>query len=106
VSNKTLEKMLRGMLELYILMLMDENPRHGYGIISTIKRDLGVYFGPSTVYPLLQKIEEKEYAVGEWIMTGDRPKKVYTLTPKGKARLKVSQADLKMAVQPILLTAQ
>jgi len=104
VSNKTLEKMLRGMLELYILRLMAENPTHGYEIIATIKRDFGVYFGPSTVYPLLQKIEENEYAVSKWNMTGDRPRKIYTLTPKGKAVLKEGQIDLKIAVQPMLLT--
>lgn len=98
--------MLRGMLELLILRLLDENPRHGYDIIVTIRKMCGVYFGPSTVYPILQKIEESEYAISEWNLTNDRPQKIYRLTAKGRVSLKEGQTELRMAVQPILLTTK
>jgi hypothetical protein len=34
-------------------------PMHGYQIITKIRKTFGVYFGPSTIYPLLGALEKK-----------------------------------------------
>ena len=35
-----------------ILQFLDQEPMHGYQVITKIRKNFGVYFGPSTVYPL------------------------------------------------------
>ena len=56
---------------------------HGYGIISNIRKNFGIYFGPSTVYPFLKSMEDKGYIKSHWDMNHDRPRKVFSLTPQG-----------------------
>ena len=76
-------KLVRGLLDLVVLGLLKEKSIHGYGVITSIRRNFGVYFGPSTVYPLLGELETKGYIKSEWDLDSDRPKKVYALTPEG-----------------------
>ena len=80
-------KLVRGLLDLVVLGLLKEKSIHGYGVITSIRRNFGVYFGPSTVYPLLGDLETKGYIKSEWDLTHDRPRKVYCLTPEGHSLL-------------------
>ena len=56
-------KLVRGLLDLIVLGLLKENSMHGYGIISSIRKSFGIYFGPSTIYPLLTELEKKGHRV-------------------------------------------
>ena len=76
-------KLVRGLLDLVVLGLLKENSLHGYGIITSIRQKFGVYFGPSTVYPLLNDLEKKGTIKSEWDLSHDRPRKVYCLTAEG-----------------------
>jgi len=76
-------KLMRGLLDLVILQFLNVEPMHGYSIITSIRRNFGVYFGPSTIYPLLGVLEEKGYIKSQWNLNNDRPRKVYSLTPEG-----------------------
>ena len=42
-----------------ILQYLEKEPMHGYQVIPEIRKGFGVYFGPSTIYPLLGIIGEK-----------------------------------------------
>ena len=42
---------------------------------------------PSTLYPLLYKLEAEGYLVGEWAGKGRRELRTYSLTAKGKTLL-------------------
>ena len=74
-----------GALRLYLLKLLDEQPRHGYDVISLLEdRFMGLY-APSagTVYPRLARLESEgliEHEVSEG-------RKVYTLTEDGREEL-------------------
>ena len=63
MNNQTIRKaeikLVRGLLDLVVLGLLKEKSVHGYGIITSIRRNFGVYFGPSTVYPLPGELEKK-----------------------------------------------
>ncbi len=74
---------MKGLLDFAILNFLRGQPMHGYQIISTIRKDFGVYFGPSTIYPLLSLLEEKGYVKSQWDLENDRPRKVYNLTSQG-----------------------
>jgi PadR family transcriptional regulator PadR len=80
-------KLVRGMLDLVVLGLLKENSLHGYGVITNIRKNFGVYFGPSTIYPLLGELEKKGTIKSEWDLTHDRPRKVYSLTSDGTSLL-------------------
>jgi len=80
-------KLVRGMLDLVVLGLLKENSLHGYGVITKIRKNFGVYFGPSTIYPLLGDLEKKGTIKSEWDLTHDRPRKVFTLTSEGNSLL-------------------
>jgi PadR family transcriptional regulator PadR len=92
--RKAETKLVRGLLDLVVLGLLKENSIHGYGIITSIRQNFGVYFGPSTVYPLLGELETKGYIKSEWDLTHDRPRKVYSLTTEGHSLLNGTEESL------------
>ena len=87
-------KLMRGLLDLVILQFLNVNPMHGYKIITSIRKNFGVYFGPSTIYPLLGILEEKGYIKSAWNLNSDRPRKVYSLTPEGSNLLNGTEESL------------
>ena len=52
-------KLTKNLLDMIILQHLDQKSMHGYQLILTIRKDFGVYFGPSTIYPLLGLLEKK-----------------------------------------------
>jgi DNA-binding PadR family transcriptional regulator len=87
-------KLMRGLLDLVILQFLNVKPMHGYKIITSIRKNFGVYFGPSTIYPLLGVLEEKGYIKSRWNLNTDRPRKVYSLTPDGSNLLTGTEESL------------
>jgi DNA-binding PadR family transcriptional regulator len=79
-----------GSLRLYLLRLLDEEPRHGYEVIRLLRdRFMGVYSpSPGTIYPRLARLEE------EGLVTHDEVdgRKVYRITEAGRAEL-ASRSD-------------
>jgi DNA-binding PadR family transcriptional regulator len=73
-------------LQLVILALLQEKPRHGYEIIKTLEeRSAGFYVpSPGMVYPALTYLEE----VGHAVVESEGTKKLYRITDTGAARLK------------------
>ncbi len=101
-SQKNVQtKLTKGLLDLIILELLDKQPMHGYQIITTVRKSFGVYFGPSTIYPLLTLMEKKNYVKCEWNMSGERPRKVYALTNNGKSMLDYTAVSLRGICQTI-----
>lgn len=89
-------KLTKGLLDMIVLQLLKNEPMHGYQIITSIRKNFGVYFGPSTVYPLLGTLEKKGYVESKWDMTNERPRKVYTLTESGQGILAYTEGSLSL----------
>ena len=89
-------KLTKGLLDMIILQYLENKSMHGYQLITTIRKGFGVYFGPSTVYPLLGLLEKKGYVKSIWNMDSERPRKVYTLTNEGKDVLSFTENSLNM----------
>ncbi len=87
-------KLMRGLLDLVVMQFLKTQPMHGYQIIATLRKQFGVYFGPSTVYPLLSSMEENEYIKSQWDLENDRPRKVYSITHKGEELLTCTEDSL------------
>ena len=89
-------KLTKGLLDTIILQYLDQESMHGYQLITKIRKGYGVYFGPSTIYPLLGLLEKKGYVTSAWNMNTERPRKVYTLTNEGKNVLSFSESSLNL----------
>ena len=101
VQKEVQVKLAKGLLDLIILQYLNSQPMHGYQIITKIRKSFGVYFGPSTIYPLLALLEKKGYITSEWNMKCERPRKVYQLTNEGKAMLNFTEDSLNLICQKI-----
>jgi PadR family transcriptional regulator PadR len=101
IQKEVQVKLAKGLLDLIILQFLNTQPMHGYEVITKIRKSFGVYFGPSTVYPLLSTIEKKGYITSQWDMSNERPRKVYTLTNDGKNMLNFTENSLNLLCQKI-----
>jgi PadR family transcriptional regulator PadR len=95
-QKETQTKLTKGLLDMIILEYLNKESMHGYQIITKIRKDFGIYFGPSTVYPLLGMLEKKGYVKSIWNMDSERPRKVYTLTCDGKNVLSFTENSLNL----------
>jgi PadR family transcriptional regulator PadR len=95
-------KLTKGLLDLIVLQFLYSKPMHGYQIIIKIRRTFGVYFGPSTIYPLLSSLEKKGQVVSEWNTESERPRRVYELTEKGRSLLSYTENSLNLICKTIM----
>lgn len=86
---------IQGTLDLLILRTLLFGPLHGHGIVKHIKSGsdevLSVEHG--SLYPALQRLEKLGCISSAWEVTDSgRELKLYRLTTKGRAQLKVEQS--------------
>jgi PadR family transcriptional regulator, regulatory protein PadR len=96
-------KLMKGLLDLIILQFLNNQPMHGYQIITKIRKNFGVYFGPSTIYPLLGTLEKKGLVKSVWNMDFDRPRRIYSLTTNGQNMLNFTEESLNLICRKISL---
>ncbi|MEM3623539.1 MAG: PadR family transcriptional regulator [Candidatus Bathyarchaeia archaeon] len=100
-SKEVQVKLMKGLLDLIVLQFLSSQPMHGYQIITKVRKTFGVYFGPSTIYPLLNALEKKGYVKSEWNMNSERPRKVYKLTSEGQNLLNFTEDSLNFICRKI-----
>lgn len=79
-----------GDLQLLLLHLLQENPRHGYELIKELEQRTSFYYSPSpgVIYPALTYLEE----IGFASVAADGNKKLYRITETGAAFLQENRA--------------
>jgi len=98
-------KLMRGLLDLVVLQFLRAQPMHGYQIITSLRKQFGVYFGPSTIYPLLSVLEENGYIKSHWDLENDRPRKVYGITTQGAELLSCTEDSLTHIYRKLTISA-
>ncbi|MBV8353753.1 MAG: helix-turn-helix transcriptional regulator [Candidatus Eremiobacteraeota bacterium] len=102
-SRKTrADEVLRGPVKsrtvfpVLILHLLAEQPDHGYGLMQRIESVCAglLAVNTNTIYPLLRRLEERGFIVGEWEHPTKRSRRFYRITPAGKERLTRIKADM------------
>ena len=85
-------EMRKGYTKLAVLMFLNKKVLTGYDIMKEIEDEtLGFWkLTSGGVYPVLKELEEKEYIKGQWKAEGERRKKVYEITDKGRRLLKIA----------------
>ena len=76
-------KMERGNIKFFVLMTLQKQPLHGYGIIRAIEDVSGHAPSAGVIYPTLQMLEDQ----GCVTMNEDDHKKIYSLTEDGRSFL-------------------
>ena len=80
----------KGSAELLILSALDDGQLHGYDIAREISRRSGglLVFHVASLYPLLYKLEDREWIQGRWVeKAGQRRRRYYKLTAEGRRML-------------------
>jgi len=83
-------ELIRGNTLTMVLAVLRDGPRHGYAIAQEVNRRTGdsLQFKQGTLYPVLHALEREGWIAGTWETgTGDRPRKVYTITETGQAEM-------------------
>ena len=96
-------KLMRGLLDLVVLQFLKAQPMHGYQIIASLRKQFGVYFGPSTIYPMLAMMEESGYIKSHWDLENDRPRKVYSITEQGSDMLGCTEESLSLIYRKLAI---
>ena len=92
-----------GDLQLVVLHLISQRPRHGYEIIKAIEEMSFGFYSPSpgVIYPALTYLEELGYAS----VTAEGTKKLYEITPEGQAYLDQNRAALDQMLEQVAWVA-
>ncbi len=74
-----------GLLPLYVLHLIAEQPRYGNALMSAIEARTGGAWGtnPGAIYPLLNDMEAQGLITGEWDDPARRTVRHYAITERG-----------------------
>jgi PadR family transcriptional regulator PadR len=83
--------LLPGTLDLLILKAVSLGPQHGYGVLLRIEQITGsaLSIEQGALYPALARLEHQGLLDTEWgTSENNRKAKYYTLTPRGRRRLK------------------
>ena len=97
---------LRGTLDLLILKALSLEPMHGWGItqrLEQLSRE-ALRVGQGSLYPALQRLEERGWVDSEWRATDQgRRAKYYELTPAGRRALGQEAASWRRYVEMVEL---
>ncbi|MFC6635666.1 PadR family transcriptional regulator [Microbulbifer taiwanensis] len=76
----------------FVLSVLHQKPMHGYEVVQAVEKTTRGCCSPSegTVYPMLNEFEAGGYLSCETQVVQGRPRKVYSLTDKGRDAFRVA----------------
>jgi transcriptional regulator len=80
----------KGSIELIILTILKERPRHGYeiGKLIEIRSQGRLQFRVTSLYPVLYRMENRGWIASRWVeKAGEQRRNYYSLTSRGKTVL-------------------
>jgi DNA-binding PadR family transcriptional regulator len=83
-KTENIDELISDFSRFYILTILYEGPAHGYQILSRFKQRVKKEVSPSLVYPFLQQLEKKGLVKHVIKPVGEKEKKVFELTKKGR----------------------
>lgn len=97
-------ELARGTAELAILSLVEKRRRYGYELLKELE-EAGrpmLEIKEGTLYPLLHRLEDAGYIVGEWHAEARaRPRKYYSVTAEGRTRAELLRAEWKRLAKAV-----
>ncbi len=91
--------LISGLTQLLILLILKKGPQHGYELASLLEPIYGRRLSPGTIYPLLQRMQDKkEYVHSRAEIVSGRKRKIYTSTRKGRIALNTAIEILRCVI--------
>lgn len=91
MNDKYEKQMKKGVLDMLVLKMMEEEPKYGYQIIQEIREKSAQIFSlkDGTLYPILYRLEDEGFVVSEWSEAEGKqvPRKYYRITDEGQNAL-------------------
>ena len=90
-----------------ILAILKRGKSYGYNIIQEVKELSGgsMEWSDGMLYPVLHRLEKEGYITSEWfIEEGQRPRKYYSISEKGKQEL-ITEKEQWLRVHHVLMQA-
>ena len=89
------KELLKGSTNLLVLSLLQEENMYGYQMIRKLSEKSNDVFElqEGTLYPILHGLEEKGFISSYWDDTTGNKRKYYTITKKGKNKLKEKKEE-------------
>lgn len=81
-----------GLSKFFILRVLHDGPMHGYDVARAVERTTGGCCSPTegTIYPVLREFEAGGFVTAEEEVVQGRQRRVYALTPAGRAAFRVA----------------
>lgn len=96
LKDKYESQMKKGVLDMLVLKLLEENEKYGYQIIQELKEKSNDRFllKEGTLYPILYRLEDDHYVESRWSEAQGKkvPRKYYILTEEGRTALREIKA--------------
>jgi transcriptional regulator len=99
----------KGSVELLLLSLLEDQPRHGYEIGKLIEERSGgrLRFRISSLYPILGRREGRGWIAGRWVeKPGERRRRFYRLTKRGVEALAAQRTTWKEFTRAVNLVVE
>lgn len=91
MNDKYERQMKKGVLDMLVLKLLEQEPKYGYQIIQEMKEKSEEIFllKDGTLYPILYRLEEDGLVRSRWSGPEGKqiPRKYYEITPSGTETL-------------------
>ena len=102
MAVRAAEEVLKGpvksktVLPVLVLHLLAERPDHGLSLMQRVESMCGglLAVNTNTIYPLLRRLEERGFIVGEWEHPTKRSRRYYRITEAGRDRLERIKAGM------------
>ena len=94
---------VKGHLDLVLLSIIDQDPGHGYAVISALRErtDGNLALTEGAVYPALHRLEDLGLLASEWQPVGGRRRRIYRTTPAGRKALRAEVSDWRALVSAV-----
>ncbi|GAA3406411.1 PadR family transcriptional regulator [Paenibacillus hodogayensis] len=84
----------RGILEYCILLLVSQEPRYGYDLVTKLGEWEPLAITEGTLYPLLRRLQKDNYIESFWKESeSGPPRKYYSLTASGRQMLELMSKE-------------
>lgn len=86
---------LKGHMDMLLLGVLADGPRHGYALIQELKNRSGgaLDLPEGTVYPALHRLNEQKLVSSRWSVVDGRRRRTYSLTRRGSRELDEQQKE-------------
>lgn len=104
-----LDQLRKGSTDLLLLSILVEGKWYGYQLMRELERRSEGYFSMTAalLYPALHELEKEELISGEWDdSAGQRRRKYYTITAKGRQALAQNRANWQEFIHNLWKTLQ